>query len=112
MRAYRSPDGTHWGVEARAPGASNIMVVFRHPDASTSRMNRYAWINWTGMESRDVAAQLDKQDVLDRLGDDEIARLFRRSMPIATPGQGLRNVAVQSRSGYGLVPGGADSSRS
>ena len=99
MRAYRSPDGTHWGVEARAPGASNIMVVFRHPDASTSRLNRYAWINWKGTESRDVAARLDEKAALDALSDAEIARLFRRSMPIAAPGQLTRNPAVQSRSG-------------
>ena len=99
MRAYRSPDGTHWGVEARAPGASNIMVVFRHPDASTSRLNRYAWINWKGMESRDVAARLDEKAALEGLSDAEIARLFRRSMPIAAPDHRTRNPAVQSRSG-------------
>jgi len=98
MRAYTSPDGTRWGVEARAPGASNIMIVFRHPDASTSRMNRYAWINWKGAESRDVAARLDEQGTLDALGDAEIARLFRRSMPIAAPHQLLRNPAVESHS--------------
>ena len=97
MRGYRSPDGTHWGVEARAPGASNIMVVFRHPDASTSRRNRYAWINWKGMESRDVAARLDEKSALDALSDAEIARLFRRSMPIAAPDHSAHNPAVQNR---------------
>ncbi len=99
MRAYRSPDGTLWGVEARAPGASNIMVVFHHPDASTSRLNRYAWINWKGVESRDVAAQLDEKAVLDALSEAEVARLFRRSMPIAQPDHLKRNLASQSRSG-------------
>lgn len=96
MRAYRSPDGTQWGVEARAPGASNIMVVFHHPDTSTSRLNRYAWINWTGMESRDVAARLEEKDALDALSDAEVARLFRRSMPIASQAQRVHNPAVES----------------
>ena len=99
MRAYTAPDGTQWGVEARAPGASNIMVVFHHPDHRTSRLNRYAWINWTGAESRDVAARLDDKAVLDKLSDAQLARLFRRSMPIAAPDRLKRNVAVQSRSG-------------
>ncbi len=96
MRAYTSPDGTQWRVEARAPGASNIMVVFHHPDVSTSRLNRYAWINWTGIESRDVAARLDRKDVLEGLSDAELARLFRRSMPIATNARRWRNPAVES----------------
>jgi hypothetical protein len=74
------------------------MVVFRHPDASTSRLNRYAWVNWRGAESRDVAARLDEKDALERLADVEIARLFRRSMPIAAPGPHIRNPAVESRS--------------
>ena len=99
MRAYRSPDGSQWGVEARAPGASNIMVVFHHPDTSTSRLNRYAWINWKGAESRDVAAQLEEKAVLDALSDAELARLFRRSMPIGQPDRLKRNPAAQSRSG-------------
>lgn len=98
MRAYRSPDGTQWGVEARAPGASNIMVVFHHPDASTSRLNRYAWVNWKGVESRDVAAQLVEKDALETMSDAEIARLFRRSMPIAAQGLRNRNPAVESHS--------------
>ena len=98
MRSFTSPDGTQWRVEARAPGASNIMVVFRHPDASTSRLDRYAWINWKGAESRDVAARLEEKSALETLGDAEIARLFRRSMPIASAAQRGQNPAVQSRS--------------
>ena len=98
MKTFKSSDGTEWTVDAVLPGSSNIMVVFRHPDASTSRMNRYAWINWKGAESRDVAARLDEQGTLDALGDAEIARLFRRSMPIAAPHQLLRNPAVESHS--------------
>ena len=83
MRAFTSPDGVHWGVEARSPGASNIMIVFHHPDATTSRRNRYAWINWKGTEARNVTARLDPKEVLEELADADLGRLFRRSMPIA-----------------------------
>ncbi len=83
MRAFTSPDGVQWGVEARSPGASNIMIVFHFPDASTSRRNRYAWINWQGSEARNVTARLETKTVLDGLSEAELKRLFRRSMPIA-----------------------------
>ena len=98
MRAFTSPDGTQWGVEARSPGASNIMVVFHHPDASTSRRNRYAWINWQGAEARNVTARLDARAVIDGLTDAELKRLFRRSMPIAAGEHEERNLATMSRS--------------
>ena len=85
-RSYVAPDGARWGVEARAPGSSNVMVVFHHPDARTSRLNRYAWHVWPGDEARDVTARLKPKRVLEGLTDDEIATLFRRSMPVsATP---------------------------
>lgn len=98
MRAFTSPDGVQWGVEARSPGASNIMIVFHHPDASTSRRNRYAWINWQGNEARNVTARLESKSVLDGLGDAELKRLFRRSMPIAATGDEVRNPATMNRS--------------
>ena len=85
-RIYVAPDGARWGVEARSPGSSNVMVVFHHPDARTSRLNRYSWHLWGGAEARDVTARLKPRDVLERLTDAQIALLFRRSMPVsATP---------------------------
>ena len=83
-RTFRSPDGTDWLLEVRSPGASNAMVVFHYPDSSSSGRNRYAWFLWRGPEARDVTARLDKREVLDALTDGEVARLFRRSMPIST----------------------------
>ena len=94
MRAFTAPDGVQWGVEARAPGASNIMIVFHHPDRSTSRRNRYAWVNWQGNEARNVTARLDGKSVLDALSDAELKRLFRRSMPIAASEAVSRNPAA------------------
>ena len=98
MRAFTSPDGVQWGVEARSPGASNIMIVFHYPDATTSRRNRYSWINWKGTEARNVTARLDPKQVLEGLSDAELQRLFRRSMPIAANEEEEPNLATMSRS--------------
>lgn len=82
-RSFVAPDGVRWGVDARAPGSSNLMVVFHHPDARTSRRNRYAWHAWSGEEARDVTARLEPKRVLERLTDEQLATLFRRSMPVS-----------------------------
>ena len=84
MRAFTRPDGTNWGVEVQNPGASNAVVVFRHPDGQTSRLDRYAWYITGGPESQNVTGRLNKRSVLDSLGDADLQRLFRRSMPVST----------------------------
>jgi len=83
-RAFTGPDGTNWRVEVQNPGSSNAMVVYRHPSSSTGGLDRYAWYITRGSEAGDVTARLDKRAVLDTLADADIARLFRRSMPIST----------------------------
>ena len=83
MRTFQSTDGVRWRVDVKLPGASNAMVVFRHPNGRTSRLDRYAWKNVDGPEARNVTARLDPKEVLGRLSDDDIALLFRRSMRIA-----------------------------
>jgi hypothetical protein len=83
-RTFTGPDGTTWRVEVTSPGSSNAMVVFRHPDGRTAQLNRYAWYITRGAEAHDVTARLDKRAVLDSLGDADIQRLFRRSMPVST----------------------------
>jgi len=60
------------------------MIVFRHPDWQTTLLDRYAWYITRGPESQDVTARLNRRTVLDSLGDPDLARLFRRSMPITT----------------------------
>ena len=84
MRTFDAPDGVQWRVSVRAPGSSNVMVVFHYPDGRSSRLNRYAWYLWHGPEARDVTARLGRKQVLDHLTDDDLARLFRRSMPVST----------------------------
>jgi hypothetical protein len=84
MRSFNGPDGTVWRVEVKSPGSSNAMVVFRHPDGRTTRFDRYAWYISRGAEVHDVTARLDRKSVLDSLGDADVARLFRRSMPVST----------------------------
>jgi hypothetical protein len=84
MRYYEAPDGVRWGIEARTPGSSNIMIVFHYPDSRSSGRNRYAWHITSGAEARDVTARLDRKRVLEQLTDADLALLFRRSMPVTT----------------------------
>ena len=84
MRAFTGPDSTMWGVEVQNPGASNAVVVFRHPDRQTTRLDRYAWYITHGSESQNVTGRLNKRAVLDSLADADLQRLFRRSMPVST----------------------------
>jgi hypothetical protein len=85
MRAFAGPDGTTWGVDVMLPGSSNAMVVFRHPDAATSRRDRYNWFISTGPEARSVTSRLSPQRVLDQIDDATLTRLFQRSMPVSRP---------------------------
>ena len=84
IRSFTGPDGTNWKVEIQSPGSSNAMVRFRHPDGRTTRLDRYAWYITRGAEAHDVTARLNRQGVLDSLGDADLQRLFRRSMPVST----------------------------
>lgn len=88
MRSFTGPDGTTWKVEVQSPGASNAMVVFRHPDGRTSRRDRYAWYINQGTEAHDVTARLNRRNVLDSLGDADVQRLYRRSMPVSPTSRG------------------------
>ncbi|MGI8546088.1 MAG: hypothetical protein ACR2M1_01955 [Gemmatimonadaceae bacterium] len=84
MIPFRTPDGTTWGVDVELPGFSNALVVFHHPDGSTSRKDRYAWYVWHGPESKDVTARLTLAQVRDRLDDRTVTDLFKRSMLIGS----------------------------
>lgn len=82
-KTFAAPDGTSWGVNIQSPSASNAMILFRHPDGRTSRLDRYNWVITNGAESRSVTARLDPDQVLDSLSDATILRLFQRSMPVS-----------------------------
>ena len=84
MRTFTAADGTTWTVAVQSPGSSNAIVLFRHPDRSSTRLDRYAWYITRGAEAGDVTARLDKKAVLDALKDADIQRLFRRCMPVST----------------------------
>jgi len=84
-KSYRSPDGILWTVDVDLPGSSNAMVIFRHPDRGSSRLDRYNWFLSHGPEARSVTARLSPAKVLDGLDEAELARLFRRSMRISRP---------------------------
>ena len=83
-RAFRTADGTPWTAEVRAPGASQVMVVFMHPDRTRSSLDRYAYWANPGPEADDVTARLKPAEVLRALDDASLGDLFRRSIPIAT----------------------------
>lgn len=85
MKTYTSPDGITWGVDVDLPGSSNAMVIFRHPNGASARMDRYNWHISHGPEARSVTSRLSPAKVLDALDDAELARLFRRSMRISRP---------------------------
>jgi hypothetical protein len=85
MRPFRSPDGIIWGVDVTLPGSSNAMVLFRHPNGQSARLDRYNWFISNGPESRSVTSRLSPKRILEALSDIDIARLFRRSMAVSRP---------------------------
>jgi hypothetical protein len=82
MKTYTSADGTPWTVEVILPGASNAMVLFRHPDGRSSGKDRYNWVLTQGPEARSVTGRVAPKKVLESLKDADIATLFRRSMAV------------------------------
>jgi hypothetical protein len=82
-KTYTASDGTVWGVTVTSPGASNAIIMFRHPNGTTSRLDRYNWVITSGPESRSVTARLSPEAVLDQLDAGTITRLFLRSMPVS-----------------------------
>lgn len=83
MKSHTAPDGTTWGVLVQSPSSSNAMIVFRHPDGATSRLDRYNWVLNQGPEARSVTARQSPDKVLEQLNAAEIMRLFQRSMPVS-----------------------------
>jgi hypothetical protein len=98
-RVFTSADGTPWRVDVTSPGSSNAMVVFRHPDGRTNEFDRYAWYLSHGAEATDVTARLNKGRVLESLADADLARLFRRSMPVTTARERPDRAPEGSRAG-------------
>ena len=84
IRPFKGPDGTRWGVEVKLPSSSRIMVMFYHPNGNTARLDRYAWYNWTGPESRSVTSRINPAAAVKKISDDTLQLLFRRSAPVAT----------------------------
>jgi len=82
-REFRSADGLMWSVVVQLPSHSSAMLVFQHPDGQTSKGDRYAWINAPVKATSDPRERLSVAALSDALSDLEVARLFRRSMPIS-----------------------------
>ena len=84
MKTFRSPDGTVWRVQVTNAGASNAVVTFRHPDAGSSRNDRYNWYLSNGPEAKSVTGRLDLKKVAESLTEGDLAMLFRRSMAVSS----------------------------
>jgi len=84
-RSFRSPDGLNWLVEVDLPGSSNAMVIFRHPNGASARLDRYNWYLSHGPEARSVTSRLSPDKVLEGLSDADLATLYRRSMSVSRP---------------------------
>ncbi len=84
-RTWRSPDGILWVVDVDLPGSSNAMVLFYHPGGKSGKTDRYAWYISNGPEARSVTSRLVKGKVLESLTDDDLAKLYRRSMKVSRP---------------------------
>ena len=82
-KAHTSPDGNTWKVSVESPGSSTAMILFRHPDGRSSRLDRYNWVISHGPESRSVTSRLLPDKVLEELDAGTITRLFQRSMPVS-----------------------------
>ena len=80
-REYTTPDGLTWKVLVKLPSHSSAMLVYQHPDGQSSKLDRYAWIN--SAKTTDPRERLSDKTVLEALSDDDIARLFRRSMMVS-----------------------------
>lgn len=77
-REFQSPDGIRWNVLVKLPSHSSAMLLYQHP---VSKLDRYAWIN--SATTTDPRDRLTAKDVMERLTDADIARLFRRSMMVS-----------------------------
>ncbi|HEX7121016.1 MAG TPA: hypothetical protein VF178_01510 [Gemmatimonadaceae bacterium] len=84
VRTFQSPDGITWTVDVRVPSHSSAMIFFRHPSGESARRDRYAWYNAELPEASDPRSRLTPARVLEQLTDRDIARLYRRSMPVHT----------------------------
>jgi hypothetical protein len=85
MRTYKAGDGIVWGVTVQLPGSSNAMVVFRHPDGDSARLDRYNWYISKGPEARSVTSRLSPKKVIEEIDELSLERLFKRSMPVSRP---------------------------
>ena len=65
------------------PTHSSAFVMFHHPTGETARLNRYAWVNVRSREASDPGEALSAPAVAAALNERELARLFRRSMPVS-----------------------------
>ena len=79
-RPWTQDDGTRWNVEVQLAGASSALIVWKNVNRHVDR-----YVTWQAPESeaRSVTAKLGERDVLSRLSDADLTRLFRRSVTVS-----------------------------
>src|SRR3954463_15360796 len=82
-KSHIAPDGTTWLVSVESPGSSNAIIMFRHPDGRSSRLDRYNWIISHGPESRSVTSRLTPDKLLEQLDAAPIPRLSQPPRPVS-----------------------------
>lgn len=84
MRPFVAPDGATWNIDVRLPSHSGAMLIFQHAGGQGVARDRYAWIN--SERTTDPRQRLVSKNVLESLDDEQVARLFRRSMEVKRVG--------------------------
>lgn len=86
MRSFHAADGSTWHVDVKLPSHSSALMTFQHAQGQAAAGDRYAWINAPAAVTSDPRARLDARTLLESISDGELARLYRRSMPVRLPG--------------------------
>jgi hypothetical protein len=62
------------------------MLVFQHAAGQGTALDRYAWVNAAAGATADPRERLVSAKILEGLSDEQVARLFRRSMEVKRVG--------------------------
>ena len=86
MRPFHAPDGATWNIDVKLPSHSGAMLVFQHAAGQGTALDRYAWVNAAAGATADPRERLVSTKILEGLSDEQVARLFRRSMEVKRVG--------------------------
>ena len=82
IRTYRASDGTDWEIRARLPSHSGAQILFVYRGNGTPVADRYAWVHAIGSGVHDPRSRISLKDVIRNLTEEDLGRLYERSMPV------------------------------